>query len=531
MLLKSRRGARRRGFLGHVAVTFAGTLLTLGCGSRSGLSTEEEVALADECTTDEDCARPCMVTYCAAGQCVTTSEVRCDDGDPCTIDTCDPGTDQCVFTMRTPDADGDGHHAPLPGFLPGEPGSCGDDCDDTSALAYPGNVERCDGRDNDCDGVVDNGAQYLTPILPEPVRVGQADLATSRGTGLAFGRGVFATSYGGRTTLSQSYVRGLDVHGKPAFEQRPLTNVNVMSFGAALQWSGNAFGATWADPRVDGNYEVYFSLFDHQGQRLSSDVRVSDARNFSIHPWMIHDAGRFVVVWDDRRDNVSDDNSAVYGQLIDNDGRLIGENRRLSPLGTVAEYPRLAAGERRFGLVYTLLEVDGVHLLFQSFDKMLDDPGALVHLDARDVMRPRIVALGDRFVVTWTTYGEEPGPEVFGVVLSEQGEILVGPEALTTGAEFARSHTTVSLGDRFVLLWTDTFDGNYELYAKTLSPGFEELEPRTRLTFDDADTTDPQAALSEDGTLGVLFDDWRSGSRQAYFTALGCSIAPDEPLR
>src|SRR5690606_2976665 len=220
MLLKSRRGARRRGFLGHVAVTFAGTLLTLGCGSRSGLSTEEEVALADECTTDEDCARPCMVTYCAAGQCVTTSEVRCDDGDPCTIDTCDPGTDQCVFTMRTPDADGDGHHAPLPGFLPGEPGSCGDDCDDTSALAYPGNVERCDGRDNDCDGVVDNGAQYLTPILPEPVRVGQADLATSRGTGLAFGRGVFATSYGGRTTLSQSYVREI---GRASCREREYT--------------------------------------------------------------------------------------------------------------------------------------------------------------------------------------------------------------------------------------------------------------------------------------------------------------------
>ena len=31
------------------------------------------------------------------------------------------------------------------------------DCDDSEALAFPGNVEVCDGFDNDCDGEVDNG--------------------------------------------------------------------------------------------------------------------------------------------------------------------------------------------------------------------------------------------------------------------------------------------------------------------------------------------------------------------------------------
>lgn len=505
-------------------------LLLLACGSRTGLSTDE-AAPPSECTIDAECARSCVVAHCDAGQCVETAEVRCDDGDPCTVDSCDPGTDQCIFTMRTPDADGDGHHAPLPGFLPGEAGACGDDCDDTSALAYPDNVERCDGRDNDCDGVVDNGAQYLTPLLPDPVRVGGDELRTSRGTGLAFGRGVFAASYGGRTALSQSYLRGLDAFGQSAFEQVQVTNVNVMSFGAALRWSGNAFGATWSDPRVDGNYEVYFALFDPAGQRLGPDVRVSDARNFSIHPWMTHDSGRFVLVWDDRRDNVTDDSSAVYGQIIDNDGGLVGVNRRLSALDSVAEYPRLAASERRFGLVYTVLQPEGVNLLFQTFDKELGDPGTLVELDARDAIGPRIVAVGNRFVVTWATYTEEPGPEVWGVVLSERGEIIEGPRALTSGAQFARTQTTVSLGDRFVLLWSDTLDGNYELYATTLGPMFEELEPRTRLTFDAADTVGPQAALSEDGTLGVLFDDWRSGDRQVYFTALGCSILPDQPLR
>jgi hypothetical protein len=402
--------------------------------------------------------------------------------------------------------------------------ACGDDCDDTSALARPGGIERCDGRDNDCDGVVDNGALYLTPQLPAPVRVGGAELATSRATGLAFGAGVFAASYGGRLDRTRSYLHGLDVRGGTAFPGAPLSSVNVMSFGAALQWSGNAFGATWSDPRVDGNYEVYFALFDSAGQRLGPDVRVSDAPDFSIHPISIHDSGRFVLVWDDRRDSGLDDESVVYGQVIDNDGKLVGANRRLSELGVVAEYPRIAAGRLRLGLVYTVLDPAGVRLVFQSFDKNLENPAPLVELDSENAVGPRITAVGNRFVVTWMTYTDGPGPEVMAAVLSEDGGLLMAPGPITSGAEFARTHNTVSLGDRFVLLWSDTLDGNYELYAATLDGDLAVLESRTRLTFDDAESLAPVGALGDNGSLGVLFDDWRGGSRHAYFTALGCAI-------
>lgn len=495
---------------------------TFGCGSRSTLRADEQAA-TPACVTDLDCDSACFVSRCEAGACVEVQPIVCDDDDPCTTDSCDPER-SCVFTPRTPDADGDGHRAPLPGFLPGGPGACGDDCDDTSALARPGGVERCDGRDNDCDGIVDNDALYLTPQLPAPVRVGSAELSTSRGTGLAFGAGVFAASYGGRQDRTRSYLQGLDARGRSVFPEAPLTSVNVMSFGAALQWSGNAFGATWSDPRIDGNYEVYFALFDASGERLGPDVRVSDAPNFSIHPLVIHDSGRFVLVWDDRRDGGLGDQSAVYGQLVDNAGALVGPNRRLSELGLIAEYPRLAAGPRRLGLVYTVLDASGVRLLFQSFDKDLGAPATLVELESQDAIGPRITAVGERFVVTWMTYTDRPGPEVMGAVLGAEGEVLVEPRAIAAGAEFARTHNTVSLGDRFVLLWSDTLDGNYELYAATMDGELGVLEERTRLTFDDAESLAPVAALGENGSLGVLFDDWRGGSRHAYFTALGCAI-------
>jgi hypothetical protein len=58
---------------------------------------------------------------------------------------------ELVFAVNvsTPtDADGDGH---------GRTGAGGDDCDDEDPHSYPGAVELCDGRDNDCNGSRDDG--------------------------------------------------------------------------------------------------------------------------------------------------------------------------------------------------------------------------------------------------------------------------------------------------------------------------------------------------------------------------------------
>ena len=75
------------------------------------------------CVIDDDCAADvCMDVRCLAGSCLTVAPLR--------------------------DGDGDGH-APPP---------CGDDCDDSRSEIFAGALERCDGIDNDCDGMIDDGA-------------------------------------------------------------------------------------------------------------------------------------------------------------------------------------------------------------------------------------------------------------------------------------------------------------------------------------------------------------------------------------
>jgi hypothetical protein len=79
--------------------------------------------------------------------------------------------------------------------------------------------------------------------------------------------------------------------------------------------------------------------------------------------------------------------------------------------------------------------------------------------------------------------------------------------AITSGATFARSHGVASLGNRAVFAWADDRDGNFEIYAKVLGLDLLDVEPRRRLTSDPGDSTNPLLSLSDQGSIGIIFDD------------------------
>ena len=104
---------------------------------------------------------------------VVQDNTDCDDGDatvhPAAPERCDGRDEDCSGAADdvapgapTPDwyadADGDGHGGGAPIWACEAPGALPEstDCDDTSADAAPGRTERCDGLDNDCDGLTDN---------------------------------------------------------------------------------------------------------------------------------------------------------------------------------------------------------------------------------------------------------------------------------------------------------------------------------------------------------------------------------------
>ena len=131
------------------------------------------------CTTDAECD----VLNVTPGDEVITACVRYQCS---AIVGGNPGT--CVY--RPLDADDDGHtSATCPG---------GDDCDDGRASVYLGHAEVCDGLDNDCDLVIDDG-DALTPA--PPLHALDTSSAASLTWGTA-GSGTYTTDTGATYTFA-----------------------------------------------------------------------------------------------------------------------------------------------------------------------------------------------------------------------------------------------------------------------------------------------------------------------------------------
>lgn len=106
------------------------------------------------CLADIDCLDTDFCNgaeACRAGRCVAGTS-PCFDNNPCTNDICLAASRQCTYQTIATDVDGDGHY---PTQCPRDAGAPADDCDDNDNTVYGGALERCDWKDNNCNGSID----------------------------------------------------------------------------------------------------------------------------------------------------------------------------------------------------------------------------------------------------------------------------------------------------------------------------------------------------------------------------------------
>jgi hypothetical protein len=509
----------------------------VGCGARSGLweMSQSDAGWPDapdavviECETDEACEGfedKCNPVFCNIdkGFCQTGEPVVCEDQDPCTIDECEPSKGTCVFTSATMDNDKDGHKGPLPGFAAGAPGSCGDDCDDTSPAAFPGNTEVCDGIDNDCNGVVDDGATFV-PTGQLDVQVDQPGDDPAGPGGLAYSgaetsgyMSAYTATIAGKT---KTLLQALSTSGDKLAERVQLTNINADASGGPLVWSGDRYGVAWMDRR-HGDYEIYFNQLHPDGTKLYPDIRITNADGFSIYPSLAFNGLHFVVVWQDERDG----GFAIWGQRIDLSGNLVGGNVKLVSQWGEAEAPSLAIGTKGMGIAWNHSDGSDVHAVrFRLFTPELAPSSDVINLTSSlSGVYPGVVWNKQSYVAAWFDKSAAPYA-VYGSVIEESGAVTVASKLLTQSPKHSRYPSLLPLGDRLMMMYSDDRDNNtgHELYARMFTATLEPLSAETRVTNAIGDSAYPVPSFGPAGDMGVLFRDERKDGHHVYFTRLQC---------
>ncbi len=526
------------GFVGGV-----GVVSLVGCGARTplpefGATPDAAADVHDEPQVDspppKECTKPadcdgfddkCNPITCdtTTNKCKALAPVTCDDKDPCTDDQCDSTTGTCGFTALTFDNDHDGHKGPLPGYGPGSPGACGDDCDDTSAAAYPGAKEICDGVDNDCNGVVDDNAEFVPAGGVEAVRV-DGDVAPAGPGGLAWSGGEtfgYLSSYWGTENQKTRILnQRLSASGDKLGDVQQVTLINADAGGGPLAWTGDRYGIVWNDRR-NGDYEVYFNRLGPDGAKLGPDVRVTDAWGFSVNAQIAFNGSYFIVVWQDDRDGTFN----VYGQRIDLEGNLVGDNIQItSEWMSSSEAPTVAVGTHGIGIAWAYGDAESHQVRFQTFTPALDPIGTPIDLTKSGAgVFPSVVWNKKSYVIAWFDTDYEPHA-VYGAVVDETPSVLASATLLTSSPKHTRYPSLLPLGDRLLMVFSDDRDNNqgYELYARMLTSSLGFLSPELRVTNATGDSVYPTAAFGPKGDVGILFRDDRTLSQHVYFTRLQC---------
>jgi hypothetical protein len=532
------------------AVVLSGFLGLSACGARTGLEAGPPKPPSPECEVDTDC--PTYGDFCNPVKCVPNApdagtkplggtcedqpKVDCNDNDPCTTDTCTPETGACSYKIATLDLDGDGYRGPIPGTIAGQPGSCGDDCDDTNAAAHPGGVEICDGVDNDCNGIIDDNATFV-PISSEVV-VSSSGLQPAAPGGLAWSGKVYASLYSGKSSGSRVFMSILNPGGDkvtPPGEQ-PFTFVNADSFAGPTVWVGDRFGVVWQDRRNNNNYQTFFSLLGEDGAKKLADTQISfdeDGLVGAVNPAMAWNGTEFLVAWQLAPGGIYN----LFGTRVDVGGTPIGSPIALttSENGLGNESPSIAAGKDGVGVAWFVGDALSKTISFQIFSTDLTKPTIppMVLTDGTtNAVYPTVVWNKDRYIVAWADFSAKPRA-IYATAIGPDGSTLVPPKAIThPGAFHSRWPYLKPLGDRLLLVFSDDRDdqnAGYEIYSRMIDNELGPIGSEQRITNAPGDSLHPIASFGPDGNVGVLFRDDRLGQEDVWFTHLACVAGGPPP--
>ncbi len=509
---------RLRAAISLTALGLGSAAATEGCGSRSELL---------GCTTNAECVDTrdlCTHFACEQQRCVRVSQTTCNDNNACTTDSCNRKTGACAFAPLSVDLDGDGHATPLQGFEPGAPGACGDDCDDSDSSAYPGKKEVCDGVDNDCDGIVDNGATYAPASVGNELRISELDADYAEPDFLARGgAGALAAYSASRSGQLGTELRRLDAAGTPVSAPAALTGADAAGTNSAAVWTGDRWGIAWSDRR-DGNFEIYFATLDAQGSKLApGDERITVSDGFSLYPKLVWNGHEFDLVW---QEEVGAATFALQGQRLGVDGSLLGPIASLAG-GLTAQGPALAAGRKELGLSWIEGTPSQHAVRFQTIGFDFAPLTAPITITSGAIQGVAASVAFNRtgYVVAFTD--PRAGKRgVYAAVASTDGSLVIPPVAIALPGSDARDIAMLPLGDRVEFVYGDDRDGNqgYELYARTMWADLGPIAPPTRVTQARGDSISPSIAFTRSGAVGVLFRDDRGTSPAVFATTLACKL-------
>jgi hypothetical protein len=407
------------------------------------------------------------------------------------------------------------------GFADDECG--GDDCDDLAGAVFPGAEEQCNGVDDDCNTLIDE---------PPAVRI-----AGSQGTGVRpavawSGAGFGVVWVDSRDGNGEVYFARLSADGERVGSDLRVTEDRADSGEPAIVWTGSDYGVAWHDAR-GGGYGVYFARISRDGAKLGGDVRIDAGDADARSPSLAWTGAEYGVAWSDSRDGSTE----IYFARVSVAGAKVGDDVRVTDATMESSAPSLVWTGAGYGVAWQDLRDMSYDVYFARLDAAGARTGAELNLTAvGDSQRPALVWTGTQYGVAWyeTSFvGGESHEEIYLARVSDAGVKLGGDVRVSVTPSYGWYEPSPSLawtGSEFVVAWPDQRDGDEEIYLARVSDAGVAVGDDIRFTSASG-TSQAPALIFTGAELALAWQDSRNAGRDApYFSrasAEGARIGDD----
>jgi hypothetical protein len=355
---------------------------------------------------------------------------------------------------------------------------CAGDCNDSDAKIRTGAAEVCDGRDNDCNGSIDDAAACV------------------------------------RTCTTPSKL-GTDVR---------VTTAVFDSSAPSVAWNGIDYGMLWKDSR-NGDQEIFFTHMTPAGTKVGGDISVTGPCGDCVNPRLVWNGSEYGAVWGQ--------NDEITFRRFDRAGTPIGAAVPLiDPAGSGAAEPDLVWTGSEYGVVWGQF-VGPQQIRFVRLDREGNLLCPILHItdDASFFgnAQPRVAFGGTDYGITWQGNASSHTQIFFRRVGQRQG--LFPPLQITSHSSGVLSPQIVWAGNEWGIAWQDhrTFT---EIYFQRLTAFGVKVGAELRVTTASGVSNEPTLAWTG-SEYGVVWDDDRTGDLELWYariSAAGAKVGSDLQL-
>jgi hypothetical protein len=375
--------------------------------------------------------------------------------------------------------------------------------------------EICDDElDNDCDGIADYAK------VGDDVRITFASETSSLPSLVWAGSEYGVAWQDNRDGNLEIYFARIDSSGRKIDSDVRITNDPGASWAPSLVWTGSEYGVAWTENR-DSNQEIYFARISPTGVRIRTDIRITNDLADSRLPSLVWTGSEYGVAWQNQN---STGNTEIYFTRTNSSGDRIGSDVRITNDPAISSFriPSLVWTGSEYGVAWQDHRDGNEEIYFARINSTGDRMGSDVRITADPAASggPSLVWGGSEYGVSWTDM-RDGNQETYFARIASDGVKIGADIRITDDSSYSSLPSLVWSGSEYGVSWRDGRDGNPEVYFGRISNTGVKIGTDVRITNDPNISWD-HSLVWTGSEYGVGWDDNRDGNWEIYFARIGC---------